>query len=54
LQQLEARTRAKGLELKQRLPVYPEFLKNRDALSQLLISRLDAAVDPHGYARSAA
>ena len=54
LHELEARTRGKGFELKQRLPVYPEFLGKRNSATPLLASRLDAAVDALGYARSAA
>jgi len=54
LAQLEARTRAKGFELKQRLPVYPEFLGHASLASALLASRMNAAGDIHGYARSAA
>ncbi len=54
LAQLEARTRAKGFELKQRLPVYPEFLGHASLASALLASRMNAASDNHGYARRAA
>jgi 7,8-didemethyl-8-hydroxy-5-deazariboflavin synthase CofG subunit len=65
LAQLEARTRAKGFELKQRLPVYPEFLPAlfgrgaggvlaRPKHSALLQSKLAAIADQQGYARSAA
>ncbi|HEY4053652.1 MAG TPA: 7,8-didemethyl-8-hydroxy-5-deazariboflavin synthase CofG [Terriglobales bacterium] len=54
LAELEARTRAKGFELKQRLPVYPEFLGHVSLSSPLLASRMSAAGDQQGYARSAA
>jgi 7,8-didemethyl-8-hydroxy-5-deazariboflavin synthase CofG subunit len=54
LAQLEARTRAKGFELKQRLPVYPEFLGHASLASTLLSSRMNVAANANGYARSAA
>src|SRR6266853_103963 len=58
LQQLQQRTEAKGLALKQRLPVYPEFVKQfaeqPAAHSDLLAQRLGAAADDAGYARRAA
>ena len=54
LAQLEERTRAKGFKLRQRLPVYPEFIDRMPAKSELLRSRLRAAADSSGYARSAA
>jgi FO synthase len=55
LVELERRTRAKGFELRQRLPVYPEFVEQARSHSSLLASRLDRACDPDGYAeRSAA
>jgi FO synthase len=54
LAQLEARTRAKGFELKQRLPVYPEFLGHASLASPLLVSRMNTAANTDGYARSAA
>jgi FO synthase len=52
LDQLRQRTQAKGFQLRQRLPVYPEFLP---AVSQsgLLASKVASAVDSEGYARSA-
>lgn len=53
LEDLEARTRAKGFKLVQRLPVYPEFLPKVSA-SGLLSAKLGAITDPRGYARSAA
>jgi FO synthase len=53
--ELERRTRAAGFELRQRLPVYPEFIKpGRDLWSWDLRARVDAAADPQGLARSVA
>src|SRR5262249_28166614 len=54
LRDLEERTRAKGFELRQRLPVYPEFLSRTAPGSGLLQSRLSTLADGRGYARSAA
>jgi len=55
LQDLEERTRARGYELKQRLPVYPEFIHAAWTTgSALLRTRLAAIADSEGYARSAA
>jgi len=61
LEELEKRTKAKGFELRQRLPVYPEFVSkvlNRGAAAthphSLLTSKLRSAVDQSGCARSAA
>jgi len=54
LDQLEQRTAAKGFQLRQRLPVYPEFLDRAMGKSTLLNSKLTTAVDNAGYARSAA
>jgi FO synthase len=51
LEQLEQRTRAKGQTLRQRLPVYPEFLSKLEFRPPLLASRLSAAVDQDGFAR---
>jgi 7,8-didemethyl-8-hydroxy-5-deazariboflavin synthase CofG subunit len=55
LDQLRQRTEAKGVELRQRLPVYPEFIKelaNQPAVgSGLLVKRLASAADAEGYAR---
>ena len=53
LDELERRTRAKGFELRQRLPVYPEFIA-KAAKSDLLGGRLAAFVESGGYARRAA
>jgi FO synthase len=58
LEQLQQRTEAKGFELRQRLPVYPEFARHFGAQaaahSGLLAQRLTAAADAEGYARRAA
>ena len=54
LDDLERRTRAKGFELRQRLPIYPEFMPKLQTRQGLLASQLNAAADLHGYARSAA
>ena len=50
LEQLRQRTENKGYELRQRLPVYPEFLSNLDSRSPLLRQRLEAARDHEGLA----
>ena len=54
LEQLKQRTQAKGFELRQRLPVYPEFLERAMGRSALLHMKLAAAAGLEGYARSAA
>ena len=54
LEELRKRTEAKGFALKQRLPVYPEFMEQAAAHSNELAQRLDTARDPEGYARRAA
>jgi FO synthase len=54
LEELRQRTEAKGFELRQRLPVYPDFREQAAALSDLLAQRLSAAADAEGYARRAA
>jgi 7,8-didemethyl-8-hydroxy-5-deazariboflavin synthase CofG subunit len=53
LEQLQRRTEAKGFRLRQRLPVYPEFLPAVASQPGLLSERLQAAADPQGYARKA-
>jgi len=50
LHQLQQRTEAKRFELRQRLPVYPEFAEQAAAHSDLLAERLSSAADPEGYA----
>jgi FO synthase len=54
LEELEARTRAKGFEVKQRLPVYPEFVGRVLAKDGLLADRMRDSVDALNYARRAA
>ena len=61
LEELGKRTEAKGFELRQRLPVYPEFVSkvlDRAATNarphSLLISKMRSATDQSGLARSAA
>ena len=53
LEELRQRTEARGFELRQRLPVYPEFLEQAAARSNLLEQRLRSAADADGYARRA-
>ena len=50
LDQLRLSTEAKGLALRQRLPVYPEFLSAATAKPGLLSERLRAAADDDGLA----
>lgn len=54
LEELECRTRAKGFELRQRLPIYPEFVNHAMLKSPLMKSRLETMVDSHGLAEGAA
>lgn len=54
LLELERRTQAKGFQLRQRLPVYPEFMERAAAKSELLSKRLAQAADSEHYARRAA
>ncbi len=49
LEELTARTQAKGFELKPRLPVYPEFISAQWIAAELL-DKIDAATDHDGYA----
>ena len=51
LQQLESRTEAKGYRLRQRLPVYPEFVSALSAKPGLLSEKISAVTDCAGYAR---
>jgi len=53
LADLEQRTKAAGQELRQRLPVYPEFIPNVVRRGGLLAERLATASDNVGYARAA-
>jgi FO synthase len=50
LEQLRRRTEAKGFQLRQRLPVYPEFLHSAISKSPLLSDRLRSARDHEGLA----
>jgi len=50
---LKRRTEAAGQQLRQRLPVYPEFVSGVIDRGGLLAGRLLAAADDHGYARAA-
>lgn len=54
LDQLQRATETKGLELRQRLPVYPEFVSQAADHGKLLSERLDLARDQTGFARRAA
>jgi FO synthase len=54
LQELERRTQAKGFQLRQRLPVYPEFLERATAKGGLLSQKLAQSADSERYARRAA
>ena len=50
LEQLRVRTEGKGLHLRQRLPVYPEFLSPLLSRPGLLSEKLHAAIDADGLA----
>jgi 7,8-didemethyl-8-hydroxy-5-deazariboflavin synthase CofG subunit len=50
LEQLRLRTESEGLQLRQRLPVYPEFLPALANCSPLLKEKLQAASDAQGLA----
>jgi 7,8-didemethyl-8-hydroxy-5-deazariboflavin synthase CofG subunit len=52
LEQLQRRTESKGFHLRQRLPVYPEFLPALKSRPQLLREKLQAAADDQGLAVS--
>ncbi|HKT87227.1 MAG TPA: 7,8-didemethyl-8-hydroxy-5-deazariboflavin synthase CofG [Candidatus Sulfotelmatobacter sp.] len=54
LEQLRLRTEARGFELRQRLPVYPEFIPDVIAKPGLLSEKLQAAAAGDGLARRAA
>jgi FO synthase len=51
LDALRQRTEAKGFELRQRLPVYPEFAEQAAARGDLLAERLTSATGSQGFAR---
>ncbi len=50
---LQRRTEASGQKLRQRLPVYPEFVTRVVARGGMLAERLQIAADAGGYARAA-
>jgi FO synthase len=52
LRDLEAQTEARGLRLRQRLPVYPEFLAGAIERSPKSAARLRELADGDGYART--
>jgi FO synthase len=54
IEQLRLRTEAKGAVLRQRLPIYPEFVSDVIARPGLLADRLRAATGDDGLARRAA
>jgi 7,8-didemethyl-8-hydroxy-5-deazariboflavin synthase CofG subunit len=54
LEELRLRTEAKGYTLRQRLPVYPEFLPAVTGRPGLLTKKVKAAADAESYARRAA
>jgi len=54
LEQLRLRTEARGFELRQRLPVYPEFIPDVIAKPGLLSEKLQTAAAADGLARRAA
>jgi len=54
LEDLDRRTRAKGFQLRQRLPVYPEFMKRVASKPGLLAQRLTQVADSEHYARRVA
>jgi 7,8-didemethyl-8-hydroxy-5-deazariboflavin synthase CofG subunit len=51
LDELKSRTERKGYVLRQRLPVYPEFLPAITKRTGLLAEKVKAAADSEGYAR---
>jgi 7,8-didemethyl-8-hydroxy-5-deazariboflavin synthase CofG subunit len=51
LEQLKLRTEAKGYRLRQRLPVYPEFVSAATTQLGVLSEKVKTAVDSEGYAR---
>jgi len=53
LLELQRRTEAAGQKLRQRLPVYPEFVEKVASRGGLLLERLKAMSDIGGYARAA-
>ena len=54
LEQLRARTEARGFRLEQRLPLYPEFVPQVIKRGGVVAERVQSATDSKGYARRAA
>jgi FO synthase len=54
LEELRLRTESKGRQLRQRLPVYPEFVESVTAKAGLLADKLRSATGDDGLARRAA
>jgi 7,8-didemethyl-8-hydroxy-5-deazariboflavin synthase CofG subunit len=54
LAELEQQTNARGFTLKQRLPVYPEFVLQSSTQSRKSAAQLRALADERGYARELA
>lgn len=54
LEELRLRTEMSGQTLRQRLPVYPEFLPAVEARGGLVLEKVNAAANSDGYARMAA
>jgi hypothetical protein len=52
LEQLRLCTESKGFQLRQRLPVYPEFLPAAISRLGLLSEKLQAARDREGFAKN--
>jgi FO synthase len=52
LEELRLRTEAKGFALRQRLPVYPEFLSAARSKPGLLSEKIGAAADDQGLAKT--
>lgn len=54
LEELRRRTESRGYQLRQRLPVYPEFMSRVTAKAGLLADKLRLSAQPDGYAGRAA
>jgi FO synthase len=54
LEDLRQQTEARGFRLRQRLPVYPEYVSMAAAHSELLAAHLHQSADMHGFVRRAA
>ena len=53
VEELRIRTESKGYTLRQRLPVYPEFLPALEDRPSLLLTKVQAAANGEGFARRA-